>query len=130
MSPPPPHRKSLLSCRIQIVFAARTTVEDVMADSQSPTLPGRSPRAASRNRTPRARDGVPVYRALWGKVGRNILAGTLISLTPGFIFFSAAFSYTPAQTATMMRIAVMVVSVTLAMDLGLTRLYLVPAREM
>src|SRR5205814_667271 len=43
---------------------------------------------------------------------------------------SAAFSYTPAQVAIMLRIALVVVSATLAVNLSLTRLYLAPAKAM
>jgi class 3 adenylate cyclase len=72
----------------------------------------------------------PVYHGLWVKVARNILAGTLISVVPGLVFYSAAFSYTPAQMATMMPIALVVVSATLAVDLSLTRIYLAPVKAM
>ena len=71
----------------------------------------------------------PVYRSLWRKVARNILAGTLISVVPGLVFYSAAFSYTLAQMGAMMRIALLVVSATLLVDYSLTRLYLAPAKR-
>jgi len=101
-----------------------------MADSRSPASTSGAHRAAPLGRTPSLRGGAPVYRSLWKKVTRNILAGTLISVIPGMVFYSAAFSYPPAQMATMMRIALLVVSATLAVDLGLTRWYLAPARDM
>ena len=37
------------------------------------------------------------YAELWGRAVWNFLFGVLISLLPGFAFYSLAFDYTPEQ---------------------------------
>ena len=71
-----------------------------------------------------------LYARLWRRSTQNLLLGAAISVLPALAFYSVSFSYSRQQLVALLRLMPVPVMVFLAVDIGLTTLYLRPLRRL